>query len=198
MRMRLVLLLAISAIGMTGNLSAQDSSLLVSDLLKAIQRGVNDANARINKDFHNIPPLESVTLALQTETDINGTGGVNLWFVKFSGGANKTTSTQMTIVLKPATARAPVANKNLDQTISNALYGAAKGIHDAQIGEGALPLLVDSLSADFAFTVKKNGSGGVEFKLLPIGGSLSGGGSVSDVQKMEHSLLSRTTTQPVY
>jgi len=176
--------LAVLTFVLTGNLQAQDSSVLVSDLLQAIQRGVNDANSRINKDFHNIPPLDSVTLQLQTQTDINGSGGVNLWFIKFGGGTDKTTSSQMTIVLKPASGRAAVANKNLDQTIANALYGAAKGIHDAQIGEGSLPLLVDSLSADFAFTVKNNGSAGIQFNLMPIGGSLTGGGSVSDVQKI--------------
>ena len=72
MRIRLLVPLAVLTFVLTGNLQAQDSSVLVSDLLQAIQRGVNDANSRINKDFHNIPPLDSVTLQLQTQTDITG------------------------------------------------------------------------------------------------------------------------------
>jgi len=195
MKFRLSVLLMVSAFGLTGNLLAQDPSVLVSDLLKEIQRGVNDANSRIDKDFHNVPPLDSVTLQLQTQTDINGTGGVNLWFIKFSGGVDKTTSTKTTLVLKPAVVRAAVANRNLDQTISNTLYGAAKGIHDAQIGEGSLPLLVDSLSSEFSFTVKKNGSGGIQFNLLPIGGSATGGVSASDVQTITVKFAKPTTKQ---
>lgn len=182
MRLSRLLLLAVLAAFSTAKLTAQDSSVLVSDLLKEIQRGVNDASARINRDFHNVPPLDSITLKLQTETDVNGSGGLNLWFVKINGGGDKTTSSTMTVVLKPVIVRSSVAAANLDQTISSVLYGAAKGIHDAQIGQGALPLKVESLAADFAFTVKKNGSAGIQFNLLPIGVNASGGGSATDAQ----------------
>jgi hypothetical protein len=184
MRLRLICLLALCIVGSSGRAIAQDPSVLVSDLLKEIQRGVNDANTKITQDFNNVPPLDSVTLQLQTQTDFSGSGGINLWFIKIGGGSDKTSSTQMTVVLKPATVAKAVSNETLDQTISNALYAAAKGIHDSQVGAGALPLLVDSLTAEFAFTVKNNASGGIQFNLLPVGGNATVGGAKSNVQKI--------------
>jgi len=161
-----------------------DDSLLVSDLLTLIQRGINAARPEIDK-MGNVPPLDSVTLQLQTETQIGGSAGINLWFVKIGGGKTNTSSTQMTLVLKPATSgRAAVSAVPLDETIKNTLIAAAKGVHDAQTGENKVPLLLDSLSAEFGFTVKKNASGGVEFKLVPIGGSATGDLTKTDVHKI--------------
>lgn len=160
--------------------------MLVSDLLTLIQKGINTAKASIDTYHNLVPPLASVTLSLQTETSVTGTGGVNLWFVKLGGSASKGSSSQMTLVLKPTPpGRSPVSNNpSLDQTIAQVLIGAAKGVYDAQMKPDSIPLQLDSLSADFMFTVNKKGDGGVEFKLLPIGGSADVGGSKTDTQKI--------------
>jgi hypothetical protein len=110
----------------------QDSSLLVSDLLKQIQRGINIASATIESQYRNVPPLDSVTLQLQTETQLTGTAGLSLWFVKIGGGGGTTSSSQMTVVLKPAApTKAGVPKPKLDDTIALVLIGAAKGVFDA-------------------------------------------------------------------
>lgn len=175
---------------------AADVSILVSELLTLIQRGINKARPEIAK-LGNVPPLDSVTLQLQTETEESGSAGINLWFVKIGGGRKNTASTQMTLLLKPATSeRGPVAAKPLDETIKNALIAAAKGVHDAQVGADAVPLLLDSLTAEFGFTVKKTGTGGVEFKLVPIGGSASVDLAKTDVHKITVKFAKAKATNP--
>jgi hypothetical protein len=161
-----------------------DDSVLVSELLTLIQRGINAARPEIDR-MGNVPPLDSVTLQLQTETQEGASAGINLWFVKIGGGKTNTASTQMTLILKPATSgRSAVSAVPLDETIKNTLIAAAKGVHDAQAGATGVPLLLDSLSADFGFTVKKSGSGGIEFKLVPIGGSATVDVAKTDVHKI--------------
>jgi hypothetical protein len=161
-----------------------DDAVLVSDLLKSIQRGINEAQPDIQR-LGNVPPLDSVSLQIQAETDKSGSGGINLWFVKIGGSSDSKASTQLSFVLKPALPGSKnVAGPPLDTTIKDALIAAAKGVYDAQSSPNPVPLLLDSLTADFAFTVKKSGNAGVQFQLVPIGGSASVTGSRSDVQKI--------------
>jgi hypothetical protein len=161
---------------------ASADPLTVSDLLNLVQKGINTAKAEIDK-YNDVPPLDSVTLVLQTETKSSVTAGVNLWFVKIGGGGSNDVSNQMTYVLKPP--KAPpaknVGDEKLDQQIALALEGAAQGVHDAQ---KIIPLLLDSLQADFAFTVIKNADGGVQFTLAPWGGSFDAGISKTAVHKI--------------
>jgi hypothetical protein len=92
------------------------SDVRVSELLRDIQKGINAANAEISG--LQMPPFDSVTLQLQTEGTVGGTGGVNLWFIKISGGASKDTSSQMTLMLKPPKAgKSPTAAVALSKTI---------------------------------------------------------------------------------
>lgn len=51
---------------------------------------------------------------------------------------------------------------------------AAKGVNEAQSGPDGIPLLLDSLTAEFDFTVKRNGTAGLQITLLPVGGNASG------------------------
>src|SRR5438876_4848780 len=71
--------------------------LTVNQLLTEIQKGINEAYVKIDKQ--KFPPLGSVTLTLQTETKFDGDAKLNLWFVKVGGGASKGTSSTMTLVL---------------------------------------------------------------------------------------------------
>jgi hypothetical protein len=155
----------------------------VAELLKNIQKGINGAQAEIKS--LQMPPLDSVTLVLQVEGTVGATGGVNLWFVKIGGSASKDTSSQMTLVLKPASSTTTATSGvPLDQTIKNTIIAAARGVNEAQGGADGIPLLLDSLTADFSFTVKKSGTGGVTFTLMPVGGSGSSTIDRSDVQKI--------------
>jgi hypothetical protein len=165
----------------TAHADETQTSLSISTFLTQVQKGINLAKTQI--DQARFPPLDSVTLVLQTETQYSGTAHLNLWFIKLGGGTTKTNSGQMTLILKPPkTVPAPVAAESFDRTLAQAIIGAAKGVKDAQLGDP--PLKLDSFTADFGFTVNVKGDAGIEIKLVPIGGDAELGASKTNVHKM--------------
>lgn len=179
--------LALACLFLAGSFAApakaDDQPATVTDLLKSIQRALDEAAPTIKT--LGVPALDSVTLVVQAEGTKSGTGAINLWFVKIGGSAEKDASTQMTFVLTPASAPTKnVAGPPLDETIKDALISAAQGVYDAQKPPSPVALSLKSLKAEFAFTVKKSGNAGVAFQLVPIGGSIGATGTTTGVQKI--------------
>ncbi len=159
------------------------TSVTVQELLLQIQTGIGEAKAQIAKQ--SFPPLDSVTLTLQTEAKKDASGKFNLWFVKLGGGVGSAASSQMIIILRPTdVATSRVSATPVSQVLRDAIIGAAQGVAEAA-KDPDVPLRMDSLSVELKFTVSKSGNAGIDVTLQPIGGGISGNISSSNV----HALL---------
>src|SRR5215469_14163338 len=83
--------------------SQTDRGVEIDAVLSEIQKGLLQAQLEI-KDA-NLPPLESVTVALQTEYEKKGGPKIKLYIITFGQTWEKDTSNTVTLVLKPPSAK---------------------------------------------------------------------------------------------
>jgi hypothetical protein len=140
--------------------------------LESLLVEVKDALAvaeRLAQD-RNLPPLESVTLTLQTVA-VTTQGGVVKLFI-FKLGKTTTTTGTNTIVLT-LTPPQPSTDKGLapvTDNLVNAMLAASEAVKAAR---GSLPgFEPKQVVCQYSFGVKKEGSGGISFEILPV--SVSG------------------------
>jgi hypothetical protein len=127
-----------------------------------------------------LPPLESVTLGLQTVAVTETGHTVKLFIFKF--GTTTTTRETNTIVLT-LTPPPPSTTKGVAQIKSN-LVGAMLAASEAvKAARGTLPgLEAKQVACEYSFGVTKEGTGGLTLEVLPISVDAHGATSRQGVQ----------------
>lgn len=180
---RLVLIVALvaSAPCVLGQADTQ-RGVAIDSVLNEIQRGLTQAQVEIADN--KLPPLESVTVTLQTEYVKKGGPKVKLFIISFGQTWEKQSSNELTLVLKPPkkATEAVGTHEGLSDQLVDAIVSAASGVQAAK--DRKPPLLLDSMKAEFGFVVNTNTSGGIKFEIVPVTAELSGELSKKAVHKI--------------
>lgn len=154
--------------------SQTEHGVEIDAVLTEIQKGLTQAQVEIQDA--KLPPLESVTLTLQTEYVKKGGPKVKLYVITFGQTWEKDSSNTLTLVLKPPSAKAATESVSstggLSDQLVDAIVSAASGIQAAKGRKP--PLVLDSMKAEFRFVVNSQTSGGVKFEIVPVSAELSG------------------------
>ena len=163
---------------------AGSQGVAIDSVLNEIQRGLTQAQVTIADS--KLPPLESVTLTLQTQRyDKKGGPKFTLFIISFGQTWEKQSSNELTLVLKPPqkTATEEVGTPvGLSNQLVDAIVSAARGVQAAK--DRTPPLLLDSMKAEFGFVVNTNTSGGIKFEIVPVSAEMSGELSKKAVHKI--------------
>jgi len=148
------------------------NDVLISDLLKEVQKGLVEAQAQIKA--LSFPALKSVTLTLQTEVTVSGTAGVKILIFSFGKKWEREKAQQMTLLLRPPSGNQlnMVARPSVAQELVKAIVAAAKGVQDAR--SATPPLELSRFDASLSFVVTTESEGGIGFELVPVTPELKG------------------------
>ena len=154
-------------------LVAPDNTIPLESLLVEVKDALAVAE-RLAQD-RSLPPLESVTLTLQTVA-VTTQGGVVKLFI-FKWGRIDTTTGTNTIVLTLSPPQ-PSTKKSLTPVTDNLVNAMLAASEAVKAARGSLPgFEAKQVVCQYSFGVRKEGSGGISFEILPV--SLSGDASVS-------------------
>ena len=161
-----------------------DRGVAIDSVLNEIQRGLTQAQLEIADN--KLPPLESVTVTLQTEYVKSGGPKLKLFIISFGQTWEKQSSNELTLVLKPPPPKkateAVGTHEGLSDQLVDAIVSAANGVQGAK--DRKPPLLLDSMKAEFGFVVNTKTSGGIKFEIVPVTAELSGELSKKAVHKI--------------
>jgi hypothetical protein len=132
-----------------------------------------------------LPPLNTVTLTLQTVAAKQDGVSVKLWVISLGGKWEKDSTQEITIVLtppRPGGAR-NVSTENLTKSLEEAIVSAAQGLKKA--GRSPNALILKSLDVTLSFTVKTGVNGDANVQILPLGPDLSGALNKTAVQTLK-------------
>lgn len=153
----------------------------VEDVVSVVKRALHDAQRKIN-DQKALPPLEAVTLTLQTSVTKTLDGTFKIVVVTFGETVEAANTQQVTIKLipPPPTAPQPIAADNSTyKALVDAIVGAADAARrttNAAHGEPT-PLVLNSIATEIAVSIKRTTTGGLGIDITPI--TISGKGSVA-------------------
>lgn len=159
------------------------NAVTIKRVLVEIQKGLTRAQTEIFA--LGMPPLESVTLTLQTEYTRSVEGGINLYIFTFGQKWEQGRSQVVELKLVPPPADTPreLASKpGLSEHLVQAIVSAAKGVQKARITDP--PLEVEQLKAEFTFVVMTKTKGGLEFEIVPVGAEIKGSLENKALQKI--------------
>lgn len=165
--------------------TVSDRGVAIDSVLSQIQRGLTQAQLTLADSQPRLPPLESVTLTLQTEFDKKGGPKFKLWVISFGQTWEKQSSNELVLVLKPpsGTATEEVGTpEGLSDQLVDAIVSAARGVQAAK--DRQPPLLLDNMKAELGFVVSTNTSAKVAFEILPVSAELGGDLSRKAVHKI--------------
>ena len=119
----------------------------------------------------NLPPLESVTLTLQTVAETTQGGAVKLFIIKWGTTTTKASTNTIVLTLTPPP---PATEKGLapvTDNLVNAMLAASEAVQAARGGLKGFE--ATQVVCEYSFGVKKEGAGEISFEILPV--SVSGG-----------------------
>ena len=177
--MKITALVAFVIVSSAG-LRAQD--VPIDGLLANIQLALLDIQGQASKE--SLPPLDAVTLTLQTEYKKAAGGGIKLFIISFGKKWERTRSHELKLELKPPSplATRPVSKDAVTEHLVNAVLSAVRGAEAAR--KRKPPLELNTLTAEFGFVVEEKGSGGLKYELLPVGFDVAGDLSNKAVHKV--------------
>ena len=124
---------------------------------------------------NNLPPLESVTLTLQTVAVAEQSGTVKLFIIKWGTTTTKASTNTIVLTLTPPPPSTAKSLGPVKDNLVNAMLAASKAV---QAARGSLPgFEPKQVVCEYSFGVKKEGSGGISFEILPV--SVSGGATTA-------------------
>lgn len=150
-----------------------DKGVVISELLTEVQKGLGEAQTQLADS--GFPPLESVTLTLQTEVADRGGGKVTVVIASLGRVWDKERADEITLTLRPPKPYAPTpasAGPSVSEQLVEAIVASARGVQRAKRGQP--PLVLDRFQATFSFVVKTQTAGGLGFKIVPVTAELEG------------------------
>jgi hypothetical protein len=169
-----------------------ESGAAIDSVLAEVQNGLAVAQTEIEK--LRMPPLESVTLTLQTEYNSKAGPKLKLFVLSFGATWERQRSNELVLKLVPPNPGKSVQmskTEGLSDQLVEALVSVAVGVKDASNRKP--PLNLESLKAEFGFVVKTSVNGAAKFEILPVGVELGGDFSKKAVHKIAVSFASPKT-----
>jgi hypothetical protein len=151
----------------------------VADLVSVVSKAIEDTQATIKKT-PSLPPLEAVTLTLQTVTGSSGGGGIKFWVVGGSRSVDQSRTETVTIKLTPPDPDAASSVSGTDavyEKLKESILRVADAARDAESGSSGV-LEMASIGTELAFSLKTSSEGTLGFKIEPI--DLSAKGAFTD------------------
>ena len=141
-------------------------------VVEAIQQALTEAQI---PEVPGFPPLESVTVKLQTEVSRSVGGEIGVYV--FSVGSRYTAETASTLELtmKPPETRAAPGLRpagELREALARAIHLAKAGA--AKAAGGTPPFVMTEIEIDLKFAVETGGSAGAKVALVPLGAEAGG------------------------
>jgi hypothetical protein len=131
-----------------------------------------------------LPPLKQVKLALKTTVAKKGGAKFQFWVITIGGTYEKDKAQEIDIVLTTPSSGNPkqVSTASITQELEDAIVSAAQGVQKAN--SPTIPLKWKSLDVQLGFTVKAEGTGGLNITIVPITADFSGDISKTAVQTL--------------
>jgi hypothetical protein len=127
-----------------------------------------------------LPPLESVTLTLETVAVKDSGGTVKLFVFQFGATTTTTDTNRIVLTLTPPP---PSTQKGLAQVKSNLVKAMLAASEAVKAARGSLPgLEATQVVCEYSFGVKKEGTAGLTLDVLPISVDAHGAASKQGVQ----------------
>jgi hypothetical protein len=142
----------------------------VSKVVTVVKRALEDAQKKIHDEGNELPPLESVTLTLQTTSVTTDGITFKIYVIGVGTTAEITNTEQLTLKLTPPPpdVEHPIgASGDLYQNLVDTIVAAAKASHQAS-SAAAPTLLIDSVGAQVAFGIKETKTGNLGIDIKPI------------------------------
>ena len=160
-------------------ISNAESGVILDELLTEIQKTLIRVGDEIEKE--DLPPLNKVALKLKSALVTKADGKVSLYIIQLGAKVTREAVQEIHLELKPPkpTAAAPVLS--IKDTLATAIIEAAKSAKKAS--KRKPPLHLSKLTAKIKCIIKRDVSGGVNFKLLPV--TIKLGGQARDVTTQE-------------
>lgn len=180
----LALSIFLSSVPLYAQAQTGTPGVLIDQLVQQIQIGL----AKVQKDLtaQGLPPLDSVTLDLQTEAKRQVGAKINLYVISFGKKWERDRSQEVEITLQPPSPSLPLhaaAAPSIADELVGAIESAAMGTEKAKANQ-EVPLRVTGLKAILNFVVQADTSGGLNFKISPITVDFSGDLANSAIQKI--------------
>lgn len=165
----------------------------LKDVITVIKRALQASQNKISDD--NLPPLESVTLTLQTSKVKSGEFTLNLFVIGGSQNSESSDTQQLVIKLTPPKPNAETAvSASLYQQLVDAITAASTAASEARTAASGnpVPLSLSSISTELAVSIKRVEGGNIGIDLTP----LKLGGKVGETTQGLHKItLSFATPQ---
>jgi len=156
-----------------------ENGVILDELLTEVQKTLIRVRDTIEEE--NLPPLNKITLKLKSALVTKVDGKVSLYIVQLGAMVTREAVQEINLELKPPKPTDATPVLSIEDTLATAIIEAAKSAHKAS--KRKPPLHLSKLTAKIRFIVKRQVSGGVNFKLLPV--TIKLGGQARDVTTQE-------------
>lgn len=156
-----------------------ESGVILDELLTEVQKTLIRVRDTIEEE--DLPPLNKVALKLKSALITKADGKVSLYIVQLGAMVAREAVQEINLELKPPKPSDTTPVLSIEDTLATAIIEAAKSAKKAS--KRKPPLHLSKLTAKIKFIVKRQVSGGVNFKLLPV--TIKLGGQARDVTTQE-------------
>ena len=161
------------------SISSAESGVILDELLTEVQKTL--VRVRDTIDEEDLPPLNKIALKLKSALVTKADGKVSLYIVQLGAMVAREAIQEINLELKPPKSTDATPVLSIKDTLATAIIEAAKSAKKAS--KRKPPLRLSKLTAKIRFIVKREVSGGVNFKLLPV--TIKLGGQARDVTTQE-------------
>ena len=159
--------------------SSAETAVILDELLTEVQKTLIRVRDTVEKE--DLPPLDKVSLKLKSALVTKADSKVSLVIVQLGAMVSREAIQEISLELKPPKPTDTTPVLSIKDTLAIAIIEAAKSAKKASNRKP--PLHLSKLTAKIRFIVKREVSGGVNFKLLPV--TIKLGGQVRDVTTQE-------------
>ena len=156
-----------------------ENGVVLDELLTEVQKTLIRVRDTIEED--DLPPLNKVALKLKSALVTKADGKVSLYIVQLGAMVSREAVQEINLELKPPKPTDAIPVSSIEDTLATAIIEAAKSAKKAS--KRKPPLHLSKLTAKIRFIIKREVSGGVNFKLLPV--TIKLGGQARDVTTQE-------------
>ncbi|MDX1708641.1 MAG: hypothetical protein R3274_08580 [Desulfobacterales bacterium] len=175
----LLSLLVISFMAFTSADGKAEENVILDQLLTEVQKTLIRVSTASEED--KLPPLHRITLQLKSALATKADGKIVLFIVQLGAKVENEAVQEIHLELKPPKPAEAALVRSVEDALASAIIEAAESAHRAS--KRKPPLYLSKLTAQIRFVVKTEGSGAVNFKLLPVTVKL--GGKVKEVNTQQ-------------
>jgi hypothetical protein len=166
-----------------GTTAKADSGVVVDELLTKVQESLLRVRDAVEEE--ELPPLQKVTLRLNSSLVKQLNGKISLFIVEFGANVAEEAVQEIKLELGPPRPSDESEVAGEADALADAIVAAAKAVKKAASRQP--PLHLRKLTATIKFVVTSDAGGGAKFLVLPV--TLDLGGKVKSVATQEAVLV---------